>query len=62
MACACVPEVYTADDRDDYQEWWALTECMHLCCYGCAVHYAVHCPPYCPTCAKNEGIEGLTDR
>jgi hypothetical protein len=53
--CPFCGRVYTGINQDDYHEWWAPTECLHMCCSRCAVYYDQTCSPLCPQCAREEG-------
>ena len=50
--CPFCGRVYTGSDEEDYTQWWAATECMHMCCLECSDWTAGY--PLCPQCAKEE--------
>ena len=31
-ACQFCGRIYTGSDEEDYEEWWAPTECLRMCC------------------------------
>lgn len=35
-----------------FEDWWAATECQHICCFDCSDWQAGY--PLCPSCAKGE--------
>ena len=55
-ACQFCGRIYTGSDEEDYEEWWAPTECLHMCCSECAIYDEQDAPPVCPTCAKEDGL------
>src|SRR5664280_2838186 len=50
--CPFCGKVYPGDEEVEYEEWWAPTECSHMCCRQCSDWSAGY--PLCPQCAREE--------
>ncbi len=51
--CQFCGKVYPGEDVMEYEDWWAATECEHICCLDCSDWTMGY--PLCPQCAKEEG-------
>ena len=44
--CPFCGKVYPGDEAVEFEEWWAPTECSHMCCRQCSDWLAGY--PLCP--------------
>ena len=51
--CPFCGKVYPGEEEVEYEDWWAATECEHVCCLECSDWTVGY--PLCPQCAKEEG-------
>ena len=50
--CPFCGQVYPGEEVEGFEEWWAPTECSHMCCLDCTVW--TEDVPLCPQCAREE--------
>jgi hypothetical protein len=50
--CQFCGRVYPGEEEVEYEDWWAATECEHMCCLECSDWTGSY--PLCPQCAREE--------